>query len=178
MRHAAPAGFVVVPLAVFVGTVFAASAAGAASRAATRDRVELEVAGVLPMPEGTAGIVVLREKGKETILALVVPDGKRFAPGRARPSGLLRETIEALGGRVDEVQLDEVEETSSGARVRLTRGGERIEIRAAPSESIALAVAAGVPILTTRRLLDEAGLTPEDLARIHPRSGQPAAVRL
>jgi bifunctional DNase/RNase len=175
MRRAAPAGFVAVPLAIFVATVFAASAA---AKAATRDRVELELAGVLPMPEGSAGIVVLREKGKETILPLVVPDGKRFAPGHAREPGLLRETIEALGGRVDEVQIDEVEESTAGARVRLTRGGERIEIRAAPSESIALAVASGVPILTTRRLLDEAGLTPEDLARLHARTGKTAAVRL
>jgi hypothetical protein len=35
-----------------------------------------------------------------------------------------------------------------------------------------------VPILTTRRLLDEAGLTPEDLARLHARAGRNAAVRL
>jgi bifunctional DNase/RNase len=175
MRHAAPAGFVLVPLALFVGTIFAASAA---ARAATRDRVELEVAGVLPMPEGSAGIVVLREKGKETILPLVVPDGKRFAPGHARAPGLLRDAIQALGGRVDEVEIDEVEETASGACVRLRRGGQRIELRAAPSDSIALAIAAGVPILTTRRLLDDAGLSPDDLARIHARAGKPAPVRL
>ncbi|HET8541446.1 MAG TPA: bifunctional nuclease domain-containing protein [Anaeromyxobacter sp.] len=175
MRHAAPAGFVAVPLAIFVGTVFAASAA---ARAAPGDRVELELAGVLPMPEGSAGILVLREKGKETILPLVVPDGRRFAPGRVREPGLLRDTIEALGGRLDEVEIDQAEEADGGARVRLTRGGERVELRAVPSDSIALAVAAGVPIVTTRRLLDEAGLTPEDLARVHARAGKAAAIRL
>ncbi|HEX9052322.1 MAG TPA: bifunctional nuclease domain-containing protein [Anaeromyxobacter sp.] len=174
MRKAAPAGFVAVPLALFVATVFAASAA---ARAARRDRVELELAGVLPMPEGSAGILVLREKGTGTILPLVVPDGRRFAPGRPREPGLLREAIEALGARVAEVELDEAEESSAGARVRLARGGERIELRARPSESIALAVAAGVPILTTRRLLDEAGLGREDLARIHASAGR-SAVRL
>ncbi len=175
MRHAAPAGFVAVPLALFVGTVFAASAA---ARSATRDRVELEIAGVLPMPEGTAGIVILRAKGTETILPLVVPDGGRFSPGHPEEPGLLGETIEALGGRVAEVEIDKVEETPSGARVRLARGGERIEIRAAPSESIALAVASGVPIVTSRRLLDEAGLTAADLARVHANAMKPAAVRL
>ncbi len=162
------------PLALFVATVAAASAA---ARPATRERVELELAGVLPMPEGASGIVVLREKGKGTILPLVVPDGKRFVPGRARDPGLLRQAIEALGARVSEVEIDAAEETSAGARVRLARGGQRIELRAAPSESIALAVAAGVPILTTRRLLDEAGLTREDLARVHARAAR-TAVRL
>jgi bifunctional DNase/RNase len=108
----------------------------------------------------------------------VVPDGKRFAPGRAHDGGLLGAAIEALGGRVAEVEIDEVEESTAGARIRLSRGGKRIEIRAAPSDSIALAVAAGVPIVTSRRLIDQAGLTAEDLARIHARAGGAAAVRL
>ncbi len=175
MRHAVPAGFVAVPLAVFVATVFAASAA---ARPAGRERVELELAGVLPMPEGAAGIVVLREKGSETILPIVVPDGTRFTPARAHDAGLLGAAIAALGGKVSEVEIDEVEESSAGSKVRLSRGRERLEVRAAPSDSIALAVAAGVPIVTTRRVLDEAGLTPRDLARLHARAGQDAPVRL
>ncbi len=130
------------------------------------------------MPEGSAAVVVLREKGTQTILPLVVPDGRRFAPGPSRAPGLLGEAIEALGARVSEVEIEAVEESSAGARVRLARRGERIELRASPSESIALALAARVPIVTTRRLLDEAGLTPEDLARIHARVGPGAAVRL
>jgi hypothetical protein len=54
--------------------------------------------------------------------------------------------------------------------VRLAQGARRVELRARPSESVALAVAAGVPIVTTRRLLDEAGLTPEDLERAHAKA--------
>ncbi len=175
MRHAAPAGFVAVPLAVLAAAAFGASAA---ARAAAGQRVELELAGVLPMPEGSAGIVVLREKGKETILPLVVPDGRRFAGGSAVAGGLLGQAIEALGGRVSEVEIDAVDEPSAGARVRLRRGGQRIELRAAPSDSIALALVARAPIVTTRRLLDEAGLTPRDLARIHARAGAAGAVRM
>jgi bifunctional DNase/RNase len=172
-RHAAPAGFVVVPLALLVGTALVATAA---AHVGTRDRVELELAGVLPMPEGSAGILVLREKGKETILPLVVPDGRRFAPGPGHDPGLLGAVVAALGGRVAEVEITEVEESTAGAWVRLSRGGERIEIRASPSEGVALAVSVGVPILTTRKLLDEAGLTPEDLAKVHARGR--SAVRL
>ena len=175
MRHAGPAGFVAVPLALFAGTVFAVSAA---ARASSRDRVELELAGVLPMPEGSAGILVLREKGKQTILPLLVPDGKRFAPGRTHDAGLLGSAIEALGGRVREVEIDDVDESAPGAKVRVSRGAERVDLRAAPSDAIALAIAAEVPIVTSRRLLDEAGLTLEDLARIHAHAGSAEAVRL
>jgi bifunctional DNase/RNase len=42
-----------------------------------------------------------------------------------------------------------------------------VELPARPSESVALAVAAGVPIVTTRRVLDESGISPEDLVEAH-----------
>ena len=56
--------------------------------------------------------------------------------------GLLGQAIEALGGRISEVEIDRAEETRAGARVRLTQGGRRVELRARPSESVALALAA------------------------------------
>jgi bifunctional DNase/RNase len=71
---------------------------------------------------------------------------------------------------VAEVQIDRAEETRTGARVRLAQGGRSLEVRGPPSESVALAISAKAPIVTTRRLLDEAGLTPDDLARIHRRA--------
>jgi hypothetical protein len=168
MSRAAPAGMMVLPLALFAGSLALVATAGRAPADDGRARVELELAGVLPMPDAPAGILVLREKGTDTILPLLVADGRPFAPHGARgDAGLLGRTIEALGGRVAEVEIERAEESSSGARVRLAQGGKDVELRAVPSESIALALAAGVPIVTTRRLLDEQGLTPEDLARAH-----------
>jgi hypothetical protein len=137
--------------------------------AASGARIELEVAGVLPMQEGVASILVLREKGARTLLPVVVPGPDAPRP-EAGGGGLLGRAIEALGGRVSEVEIDRAEETRAGARVRLAQGARRVELRARPSESVALAVAAGVPIVTTRRVLDESGLTPEDLAQAHARA--------
>jgi hypothetical protein len=128
-------------------------------------RIELEVAGVLPTQEGGASVLVLREKGARTLLPLLVPGGDPAPHGGG--SGLLGRAIEALGGRVSEVEIERAEESRSGARVRLAQGARRVELRARPSESVALAMAAGVPIVTTRRVLDESGVTPEDLARAH-----------
>ncbi len=141
---------------------------GTASPGHDGDRVELEVAGLLPMGEGEAAVLVLREKGARTILPLVVPAGRLGdAANELRGPGLLGQAIEALGGRVSEVQIDRAEESRSGARVRLAQGGRSLEVRGSPSESIALAISAKVPIVTTRRLLDESGLTPDDLAKAH-----------
>ena len=163
------AGILALPAALVAGAV--ALSTSPASSAPASARVELEVAGILPMPEGSAAILVLREKGANTLLPLIVPSGDVGAGhGEAHGGGLLGQAIEALGGRVAEVEIERAEETRSGARVRLAQGGRRLELRARPSESVALAIAAGVPIVTTRRVLEEAGLTPEDLARVHAKT--------
>lgn len=182
MTNVASAGMLAVPLVLLAGAMGAAASAARAP-SGEQGRVELELAGVLPMPEGPASILVLREKGAETLLPLIVPDGQAFGSGDAggahAKGGLLARAIEALGGRVSEVDIDEAHETSAGARVLVAQGSRRLELRALPSESVALALAAGVPIVTTRRLLAEAGLTAEDLARAHARHREGAdATRL
>lgn len=135
------------------------------------ERVELEVAGLLPMGEGEAAVLVLREKGSRTLLPLVLPASRLGEhANELRGPGLLGQAIEALGGRVAEVEIDRAEESRTGARVRLAQGGRRLELRGAPSESVALAISAKVPIVTTRRVLDESGLTPDDLAKAHARA--------
>jgi bifunctional DNase/RNase len=163
MAHAA---LLALPGAVLAGVVALGAAAARPPARPGGGRVELEVAGVLPMHEGGASILVLREKGARTLLPLVVPGGE---DGRAAPhgGGLLGQAIEALGGRVSEVEIERAEETRTGARVRLAQGSRRVEVRARPSEALPLALSAGVPIVTSRRVLDQAGLTPEDLARAH-----------
>jgi uncharacterized protein len=177
MPKAAPTGVLALPLLLFGGSLAILAAATRVPAHDPRGRVELELVGVLPVPEGQASILVLREKGKDTLLPLFVPDGRRFSPG-ASGGSLLDRAIGALGGRLAEVEIERTEETSGGAKVRLTQAGKPLELQALPSESIALAVSAGVPIVAPRRLLDEEGLTPDDLARAHSRDRRRATTRL
>lgn len=178
MRNAAT-GMLATPLLLFGGALaLALGAARAHGRAPEAgDRVELELAGVLPLPEGPAGIVVLRVKGKDTLLPLLVPNGRSFAPG-ASGGSLLGRAIQALGGQVAEVELERAEESAAGARVTLSQGGKRFDLRALPSESIALALDSGVPIVARRRLVDEEGVTPDDLAKAHAHAQGRATTRL
>ncbi|WP_242395765.1 bifunctional nuclease family protein [Anaeromyxobacter oryzisoli] len=169
IRHA-PAGALASPLAIAAGIlalIVAASGAG-------DGRVELDVLGVLPVSEDAPSILVLREKGAATILPLVLPavtarELARALNGRER-RGALGEAIAKLGGQVREVEIVAAEDTPRGARIRLVQGGRPVEISARPSESVALAVAAGAPVVTTRQVIEESGLTPDDLARAHERS--------
>jgi uncharacterized protein len=171
------AGLLVLPLAA--GLTLASGAVHTAAAPRT-PRIELEVAGVLPLPEEWAIVLVLREKGAGTLLPVIVPgqDGKDLRKALAHDSAaegteggeaadsLLDRAITALGAKVVEVQLDEAEETARAARVHIVQDGRNVEVAARPSESIPLAVAVGAPIVTTRRVLDEAGVSRAELERL------------
>lgn len=171
------AGTLALPLALAATmvTLFAGAAAThAAPRGASRPaRAELEVAGVLPTPDDESAILVLREKGTKTILPVIVPGlGGRELRRRLdadEPPGALGKAIEALGGRVREVEIAAAEEMPGAARIKVAQGGKDVTVDARPSESIPLAVAAGAPIVATRKLLEDSGLTPDDLERAKDR---------
>lgn len=153
---------------------------GRATAAPIAPRVELEVAGLLPMGEGRPSILVLRAKGTRTILPVVVSAGAArelgltLAGGADHP-GVLGRAIRALGATVREVELSSTDETTlDGARIRLTQNGRPVEVTARPSESVALAVSTRAPIVTRREVLEQSGLTPDDLARPHRRQAAEA----
>jgi bifunctional DNase/RNase len=156
---------------VLLGAVLLAGGTPARPHPDGNERVELEVAGLLPVGEGSAAILVLREKSSRTILPLVL-SAVRSDDGdpELRGPGLLAQAIEALGGRVSEVEIVRAEETRTGAKVRLAQGSRTLELRGPPSESVALAISAKVPIVTRRRVLEQSGLTPEDLAKARRRA--------
>ena len=140
------------------------------------DMVEMEVAGVFPLEGGQAAMLVLREKGQETLLPIVVGRGEADAiemrldhrePSRPRVQELLKSTIDALGGRVVRVEIRDASEALYRAKVHLAQGSQRVELEARPSDSVVLALSAAAPIFAARELVREAGLTREDLRRMN-----------
>ncbi len=153
---------------VLLGAALVVGGTAATPRSNGDERVVLEVAGLVPVGDGAGAVLVLRERASHTLLPLVMP-GAQLGQGEneLRGPGLLAEAIEALGGRVAEVEIERADESRTGAKVRVAQAGRTLELLGPPSESVALAISARVPIVTRRRVLDEAGLTPEDLAKIH-----------
>ncbi|BDG06476.1 bifunctional nuclease family protein [Anaeromyxobacter oryzae] len=172
MTRVPASGTLALPLAVAASVLVLV--VGAAQASPPRPaRVELEVAGLLPMAEGTSSILVLREKGAKTIVPVLVSGAAARDLSRTiaehKRHGVLADAIEKLGGRVREVEIAEAEETPDGALIRLAQGGRQLEVAARPSESVALAVAAGVPIVTTRKVMEQSGLSPDDLVKARDR---------
>lgn len=75
---------------------------------------------------------------------------------------LLRSVIRDLQATILRVVINDLRDDVFYARIILSREGEEIEVDSRPSDAIALAVRANVPIFVTRAVMDEAGAVPEE----------------
>ena len=81
----------------------------------------------------------------------------------ARPvtHDLLKNVIEELGGTVSHILVNELREQVFYARLFVDMSGEMLEIDCRPSDAIAIAVRAKVPIFIDESVMEEAGILPE-----------------
>ncbi|HEX4590894.1 MAG TPA: bifunctional nuclease family protein [Gemmataceae bacterium] len=68
---------------------------------------------------------------------------------------LVANTIESLGGELQDVYINDLREHTYFAKLRVRHEGELIEIDCRPSDAIALAVTAKVPIYVAEDVLSE-----------------------
>jgi bifunctional DNase/RNase len=76
---------------------------------------------------------------------------------------LLDEVLERLGAKLVRVQVDDLRDNTYIGTVVLEKGGEILKLDARPSDAIALAIGNRVPIYVSKKLLEKAGVRPEDL---------------
>jgi hypothetical protein len=115
-------------------------------------------------------VVVLRERNAERYLPIWVGPYEADAITVAlqgieviRPltQDLLKNVITLFGGTILRVEVVALREDIFYGNVVVERDGKIYDIDARPSDAIALAVRAHVPILVHRSVLDEAGIVPE-----------------
>ena len=75
---------------------------------------------------------------------------------------LLSRVIVSLGGEVLRVVINNLENDTFFAKIILDVDGELIEVDSRPSDAIALSVRAEVPIFVDDRVMDQAGMMPEE----------------
>lgn len=68
---------------------------------------------------------------------------------------LVTNVVESMGGEIQDVFISELREHTYFAKLRIRHEGELIEVDARPSDAIALAVTAKVPIYVAEDVLDE-----------------------
>lgn len=69
---------------------------------------------------------------------------------------LVANVIDMLGGDLQDVFISELKDHTYFAKLRIRRDGELVEIDSRPSDAIALAVTARVPIYVAEDVLEEA----------------------
>jgi bifunctional DNase/RNase len=77
---------------------------------------------------------------------------------RPLPYDLMRTMIDDLGGAVDRIAVTDLSDDVFYARIILRHNGREVEVDSRPSDAIALAVRARVPILVDESVMDKAGV--------------------
>ncbi|NOX97790.1 MAG: bifunctional nuclease family protein [Nitrospirae bacterium] len=110
-------------------------------------------------------LIILREKeGNGRLLPIVIGifeaeaikiKVKRMKTARPLTHDLLKRTIEQLGATVEKVVIDNLEQGTFFAKLMLkTAVGEEVQVDARPSDAIALALRASVPIFVEEKVLN------------------------
>ena len=116
-------------------------------------------------------VVVLKEKDADRYLTIYIGAAEADAiairlqdVSVARPMthDLLSNVMSELGARVTRVVVSEVKNDTYFARLFLSINDQELEIDSRPSDAIALAVRAEVPIFVADAVIDQAGVLLDD----------------
>lgn len=111
-------------------------------------------------------IIVLKEVDGERTFPIVIGSAEAYAIDRRlkgipapRPltHDLLANVIEEMGGRIERIEIHNLEDAIFFARIVIAHDGRVIEIDSRPSDAIALGVATMVPIFVAEHVLDQVG---------------------
>ena len=80
---------------------------------------------------------------------------KRLPSPRPLTHDLVANVVEQLGGEISDIYISELRDHTYYAKLRVKHNGELIEVDSRPSDAIALAVTANVPIYVAEDVLDE-----------------------
>ena len=148
--------------------------------AACKELVELEVRDVIPLAEAKTHAVVLTTQDGTVVLPIFVDESAAVAIAfrlahlrspQPLSQDLLGSMVTELGAKVTEVRIDDLKDDIYVGRVFLEQGPRKMTLDARPSDSIAMALDGRARIRVTRKVLDEAGISREDINAMRGGSG-------
>src|SRR5215213_5672732 len=121
--------------------------------------VEVTIQEIRINPNGDHSIVILRANGDERILPIWIGPFEANAikmvlegtqPDRPMTHDLTIRLLTSLGAQVNQVVVNKIVDNTFYAEITTTIGGQQHVVDARPSDALALAVRAGVPIYVAR----------------------------
>lgn len=132
-------------------------------------------------------VVILKEVAGERHLPIwigpfeaeaIAMELQSMASARPLPYDLLKSVISDMGGEVQAIHVTDLSQDVFYARIMIEQNGQVLEIDSRPSDAIALAVRAKVPILIAEDVMERAGVqldtedeSEEDTPFSQPREG-------
>jgi bifunctional DNase/RNase len=141
------------------------------------DMVKAKINGLALDVTSQSPVVVLSPEDEELVLPIWIGHFEAWAIAmelsgvtskRPLTHDLLNGMIQRLGARVESVQVTDLKDQTFYAKIILARNSETIEVDARPSDSIALALKAKVPIFVRQDLFQQRPSGPEGEERYDP----------
>ncbi len=126
--------------------------------------IQMELSKIIISEMQDQQIIVLKEVDGERKFPIVIGSSEAMAIDRRlkgiptpRPMthDLLASVIEQLGGTIERIEINNLQEHTFFARIHIRRDGDVVEIDSRPSDAIALGAATSVPIYVADHVLDE-----------------------
>ena len=126
--------------------------------------VQMELRRIIISEVHDSQVIVLREVEGERSFPIVIGifeatsierRVKNLPTPRPLTHDLVANVIEQLGGNIQDVIISDLKEHTYFAKLRIRHEGELIEVDTRPSDAIALAVTARVPIYVNEEVLEE-----------------------
>ncbi|HEY0007152.1 MAG TPA: bifunctional nuclease family protein [Tepidisphaeraceae bacterium] len=127
--------------------------------------VAMELARIIISEMQDRQVIVLKEIDGERSFPIVIGSGEAYAIDRRlkgipspRPltHDLLASVIESLGGRLESIEINNLQEHTFFARLHIRQDTQLITVDSRPSDAIALGVATNVPIMVAEQVLEDA----------------------
>lgn len=125
--------------------------------------VEMAIKGLMVDPLTNLPIIILRDEAQARVLPIwvgpveanaIALQIENIATQRPMTHDLLRNVIEDMGGRLTRAIIHDLQESTFYACLEVHRGDERLLIDARPSDALALALRARVPIFVNDRIFE------------------------
>jgi uncharacterized protein len=127
--------------------------------------VQMELSRIIISEMAEQQMIMLREVDGERSFYITIGPNEAMAinrrltgkvPIRPMTHDLLASVIEQLGGMIERIEINDLQEHTYYAKIHIRQNGKTLKIDSRPSDAIALGVASSVPIFVADHVLDEA----------------------
>lgn len=131
----------------------------------------MEIKGLMLDPASNVPIVILRDETSDVFLPIWIGVFEANAialriegvePPRPMTHDLLLSSLQSLGASVDRIVISDLRDSTFFAIIHLVQNGRELALDSRPSDAIALALRADVPIYVMRTVLEKANAVDQD----------------